>query len=160
MAKFKYKMQNILDIKLKLEDSAKNEFAQAAARVLEEEAKLQAIINRKREYEEEGSKLRKAKLRVMDIKNNTEALHILQLQIEEQEGVVELERAKQEKARIKLQIAMQERKTQEKLYENAFEEFKREINAQEGREVDELVSYTYGKKQTADKTVVSEAENG
>lgn len=160
MAKFKYRMQNVLDIKIKLEDSAKMEFAEAAARVVEEEERLQAIVRRKQEYEEEGSRLRENKLRVADIKSNTEALHILQLQIEEQTERLELAKAKQEKMRIKLQNAMQERKTQEKLYENAFEEFKRELNAQEGREVDELVSYTYGKRQAADRAVVSEAEDG
>ena len=41
---------------------------------------------------------------------------------------------------------MQERKTQEKLYENAFAEFMQEENAREGREVDELTSYKYGIK--------------
>ena len=41
---------------------------------------------------------------------------------------------------------MQERKTQEKLYENAFAEFMQEENAREGREVDELTSYKYGAK--------------
>ena len=151
MAKFKYRMQNILDIKIKLEDSAKMKFAEAAAKVLQEEELLQAIVRRKQEYEAEGSRLRENILSVAEIKNNTEALHILQLQIEEQTEQLELAKARQEKMRIKLQNAMQERKTQEKLYENAFEEFKRDLNAQEGREVDELVSYTYGKKQTADK---------
>lgn len=39
---------------------------------------------------------------------------------------------------------MQESKTQERLREKAFEEFMREENAREAREVDELVSYTHG----------------
>ena len=41
---------------------------------------------------------------------------------------------------------MQERKINEKLTENAFEVFIREENARESKEVDELVSYTYGQK--------------
>ena len=45
-----------------------------------------------------------------------------------------------------LQEAMQERKTQERLYENAFAEFIQEENAKEGREIDELTSYKYGRK--------------
>ena len=61
---------------------------------------------------------------------------------------LEVEKAKQiqEEKRLKLQNAMQERKTQEKLYENAFAEFIQEENAREGREIDELTSYKYGKK--------------
>ena len=41
---------------------------------------------------------------------------------------------------------MQERKTQEKLKENAFEDFKKELNAAESKEIDELVSYRFGRK--------------
>lgn len=37
----------------------------------------------------------------------------------------------------------QERKIYEKLREKAFEEFKQELNAQEKKEIDELVSFNY-----------------
>ena len=46
--------------------------------------------------------------------------------------------------RDKLQEAMQERKTHEKLKENAFEVFKQEVAASESKEIDELVSYRHG----------------
>ena len=52
-----------------------------------------------------------------------------------------------EEARYKLQVAMQESKTQEKLREKAFDEFMREENAREAKEIDELTSYTHGRKQ-------------
>ena len=41
---------------------------------------------------------------------------------------------------------MVERKTYEKLKEKAFEEFKIEVNAQEKKEIDELVSYKFTQK--------------
>ena len=41
---------------------------------------------------------------------------------------------------------MQESKTQEKLREKAFEQFVKEENKRESKEIDELVSYTYGRK--------------
>ena len=63
--------------------------------------------------------------------------------IEIQRDAVEAANMQLEKARIKLRTAMQESKTQEKLRERAFEEFIREENAREAKEVDELVSYTY-----------------
>ena len=44
MAKFRYRMQNILDVKEKLETQAKNEFAIAAAVVNEEEDKLKENV--------------------------------------------------------------------------------------------------------------------
>ena len=40
MAKFNYRMQGILNIKYKLEEQAKNEFAAANAALAEEEKKL------------------------------------------------------------------------------------------------------------------------
>ena len=46
-------------------------------------------------------------------------------------------------AQEKLNEAVRERKTYEKLRENAFDEFMQEINAEEGKAVDELVSYNY-----------------
>lgn len=146
MAKFKYRMQNILDIKQKLEEAAKMEFAEANARVLEEEEKLSALHGRRRAYEAEGKQLRKQQMHVPDIKNNIQALDILRGMIKAQ--ILEVEKAQriQEEKRLALQEAMQERKTQEKLYENAFAEFMQEENAREGREVDELTSYKYGKK--------------
>ena len=44
------------------------------------------------------------------------------------------------------QTNFKERKIHEKLKENSFEEFVREINAAESKEIDELVSYTYGER--------------
>ena len=44
----------------------------------------------------------------------------------------------------KLDNAMKERKTYEKLREKAFEQFKIEIEAQERKEIDELVSFRFG----------------
>ena len=146
MAKFKYRMQNILDIKQKLEESAKMEFGEANVRVMEEEERLSAIDEKKQAYEAEGSRLRSAKLQVADIKNNTRAISVLGDMKKEQESEVEKAKLVLEQKRVKLQIAMQERKTQEKLYENAFEEFVREENARESKEVDELTSYVYGKR--------------
>ena len=48
MAKFVYKMQNILNIKMRLETQAKTEFSQASARLDEEEDKLRSLILRRR----------------------------------------------------------------------------------------------------------------
>lgn len=146
MAKFKYRMQNILDVKRKLEDAAKLEFGQASAKVREEERKLENLNDRKNAYEAEGRKLRKEKLNVMDLRSNTEAISALKEMIVLQEAEVKKSKEFLEFKRVQLQNAMQERKTQDKLYENAFQEFMQEENARESKEVDELVSYVYGQR--------------
>lgn len=143
MAKFIYRMQSILDIKEKLEEQARNEFAAARMRLNEEEEKLALLKERKASYEEQGRELQKSGLNVLDILTNRDAIARMQEFIEIQMGAVEAANAQLEKARIKLRTAMQESKTQEKLRERAFEEFVREENAREAKEVDELVSYTY-----------------
>ena len=143
MAKFIYRMQSILDIKEKLEEQARNEFAAARMHLNEEEEKLALLKGRKSSYEEQGRELQKSGLNVLDILTNRNAITRMQEFIEIQRDAVEAANMQLEKARIKLRTAMQESKTQEKLRERAFEEFIREENAREAKEVDELVSYTY-----------------
>ncbi len=146
MAKFIYRMQSILDIKEKMEEQARMEFAAARMRLNEEEEKLQTLMQRKEAYEEKGRELRKDNLKVMEIMENREDIAAMEEFITLQK--IQLKRAEEqfEAARRKLQTAMQESKTQEKLKEKAFDEFVREENAREAKEVDELTSYTHGRK--------------
>ena len=146
MAKFIYRMQNILNLKLKLEEQQTMEFAAARKRLDEEEDKLHLLFRRKEGYEEEGRRLREDNLNVQDILDNRNALLQMDDYIAFQRIQVSKAEAKLEEERQKLQEAVQERKIQEKLRENAFEVFVREENARESKEVDELVSYTYGQK--------------
>lgn len=146
MAKFKYRMQSILEVKKKLEEQAKNEFAAARAALNEEEEKLEQLKQRKEAYEEEGRALREDTLNIMDIIENKEALLRMDEFIADQQLNVKRAEDRMEEARLALQNAMQESKTQEKLREKAFEQFMKDENARESKEIDELVSYTYGRK--------------
>ena len=146
MAKFRYRMQSILEIKKKLEEQAKNEFAAARAALNEEEDKLEQLKKRKEAYEDEGRALRENTLNIMDIIGNKEALLRMDEFIADQQLNVKRAQDRMEEARLALQTAMQESKTQEKLREKAFEQFVKEENARESKEIDELVSYTYGRK--------------
>ncbi len=107
---------------------------------------LHLLFRRKEGYEEEGRRLREDNLNVQNILDNRNALLQMDDYIAFQRIQVSKAEAKLEEERQKLQEAVQERKIQEKLRENAFEVFIREENARESKEVDELVSYTYGQK--------------
>lgn len=144
MAKFFYKMQNILDIKEKLETQARNDYAVANAALAEEEEKLDALEMRRARYEEELKRLYTDKLDVHKISQTAEAVELMKYHKRLQEVSVMKARKNAENARQKLQEAMQDRKTHEKLKENAFEAFKKEVAAGESKEVDELVSYRHG----------------
>lgn len=147
MSKFIYRMQNILNVKYKLEDQAKTEFMLANQMLREEEEKLQTLEKRKKGYEDAVRELLQNQLQVDRIRENQEAIVRMEEYIRAQ--IVRVEEAAKEveiKA-AKLTELMQERKAQEKLKEKAFETFLQEENARESKEIDELVSFTYGKKQ-------------
>ncbi len=144
MAKFFYKMQNILYIKRKFETQARIEFAIANAQLAEVEEKLDALERRRQQYENRLAELYTDKLDIKEIGETAEAVELMKYHKRLQEVNVMMARKKSEKAREKLQEAIQDRKTHEKLKENAFEVFKQEVAASESKEIDELVSYRHG----------------
>lgn len=143
MAKFTYKMQNILDIKYKLETQAKTSFSIAAANLNKEEEKLAKLHFRKQQYESEAKELVADKLDFQAIKVNRAAIENMKGAIRSQTLAVHVAQRNLESARKHLQEVMTERKTHEILKENAFEEFKKEIEKDESKAVDELVSFTH-----------------
>ncbi len=146
MAKFRYRMQSILDIKYQLETQAKMELGKAQMALNEEQEKLRRLIERKANYLEEGRRLRENAISVNDLRDNRNAVLIMddlivaqRIEVVKAEEVVEL-------ARQKLTEIMQERKMHEKLKEKALLEFLEEEKRAEAKVVDELTSYTYGQR--------------
>ncbi len=146
MAKFFYRMQNILDIKYKLEESAKQEYADARQRLTEEEDKLFRLRSRREDYVLEYNKSINGKLDFIKIEENSNAIDIMDDMIVMQLEMVRKRSKELEMARQKLNTVMQERKMHEKLKEKKFDEFIVELNAAENKEVDELISYKYSNK--------------
>ena len=147
MSKFIYRMQNILNIKYKLEDQAKTEYMLANQILREEEEKLQKLKDRKVSYEEEVRRLLKKNLQVERIKESQEAIVRMGEFIIEQMACVKEAQYQVDLKAEKWTELRKERKAQEKLKEKAFENFLQEENARESKEIDELVSFTYGRRQ-------------
>lgn len=147
MARFRYRLQNVLNIKLKLENQAKQEFSAAKLALDEEEEKLEVLLKRKSDYEKRARELLSGVLDVREIESNKSAILTMDSYIAAQRGQVAKAAGRLEAARGHMTVAMQERKTQETLRERAFEEFLREENRAESKAIDELTSYTYGQKQ-------------
>ena len=143
MAKFRFKLQSILDIKLKLESQAKIAYGQANAKLRKEEAALQMLITQRSMYEKRAVELVSGNSSIRDIKENRQSIDIMKSKIRAQMMVVHAAEKQVEAARLKLNEMMMERKTFEKLREHAFEEFKQEVAYEENQAVNELVSYTY-----------------
>jgi len=147
MAKFRYRMQNILDVKEKLETQARNEFAIAAAVVAEEEEKLAALNKRQEEYINHLKEIQQGNLDFQDIKDTTQAIESMKYHIGLQENVLAKAESVLEMRRVELANAMLEVKTHEKLKEKEFNQFKAEEAAKESKEIDELVSYRFGQSE-------------
>lgn len=145
MAKFVYKMQNVLDIKMKMEEQAKASYALRRMKLSEEEEKLASCRNRKLTYEEAYRKSEEGVLNIRELNYYRNAVEHMNGVIKNQMLAVHVAQKNLEEASKVLKNHMQERKTHEKLKEYAFDEFVRDLNAQENKEIDELVSYTYGK---------------
>lgn len=143
MAKFKYKMQNILDIKNKLETQEKTAFAIAVQKLRTEEERLKRIDNEIFEYEELIRRQSEGTINVQEWKRCNEALEYKKNERKQQLQQIKLAQKNVDIARGRLNKVMIERKTQEILKEKAFEEFVHEMNENEKKEVDELVSFTY-----------------
>ena len=146
MAKFRYSMQSILNIKTKMETQAKQEFSTAKYALDKEVEKLENLKKRKSDYEEEAHMLLQGTLKVRDIEDNKNAILMMDQYIAEQKRQVKKAQDELERAREKLAEVMKERKMHETLREKAFENFLQEENRQEGKSIDELTSYTYGQK--------------
>lgn len=137
-------MENILRIKLKLENQAKISYANTRSRLNTEEEKLLALEQKKASYEEEQRNLNNTRLSIIKLKELSQSIEIMKINIKEQKAVVNIAAQRLEVARIRLNDAMIERKTQEKLKEKAWHEYIKEFEAEEQKEIDELNSFNYG----------------
>lgn len=148
MARFRYSMQSILNIKLKMETQAKQEFSVAKTALDEEEERLEKLCDRKRGYERRGTELLSGTLNIREIGENQAAIRCMEDYIERQQMNVDMAEENLEKARQRLTMVQIERKTHETLKEKAFEAFLMEEKRLESKEIDQLTSYTYGQRRS------------
>ncbi len=148
MARFRYKMQNILSIKEKMETQAKQSFADAKRRLDAELETLEELLIKKREIEKHAVEVLQGDLDMHEIEDSQMARIIIDQKIAEQRTNISRAEIALENARSQLEEAVKERKTHEKLKEKQFDEFVREENRAESKTIDELTTYTYGQKVT------------
>lgn len=151
MAKFIYRMQSILDIKYKLEEQAKQQYMEVRIRLNEAQDMLDGLQKRKEEYFEAYRRLVSEKLDILEIENCKNAILILDEYIINQKNVVAAIEIELEQAAAAMKEAMKERKIHEKLKENQFESFLQELNREEAKEIDQLVSYQYNDRNTEEE---------
>lgn len=146
MAKFIYSMENVLNVKYKLEDQAKTAFSQAQMQVNEAKSELNRLVDRRRSYEQEKHRMMSGRLDVRRLNECENAIHTMEYYETQQKKKIAALEAVLDNASRKLKEAMMERKTHEKLKDNEFQAFLQELNAQEKKEIDELVSFQYNNR--------------
>ena len=146
VAKFVYKMENVLKVKEQIENTRKQEFALAQGKLTAEENKLQELKTRLRIYEQELREATSNKIDVNQLRRLGESIKVSREQIKAQLVQVEVAKKNLELAQQRLADAVKEIKIQDILKEKAFEEFKLEISAQEMKEIDEVVSFNYNNR--------------
>lgn len=129
-----------------METQEKQGFSAARSALDVEEERLEVLCDRKKDYEEEATRLRMGVLDRLELETNRTAILRMENYIEDQKEQVAVAERNLEAARERLTQVMKERKIHETLREKAFGIFLVEENRREGKEVDELTSYTYGKR--------------
>lgn len=143
MKKFIYPLQNVLNLKEKLESQEKILFQTAMSELRKEQEQLELLEHRKEGYEERLRESVSSRLDLLSVKKNKEAVEIIKDMILQQTGKVRLAERHAEVARKRLEEAMKERKTLEKLKEDAFSQYRKEYEKEEQKEIDELVNFRY-----------------
>lgn len=146
MSVFRFRMQSILDMKEKLEEQARNDFARAQKELSEEEEILSGLYARKEAYIEKGIRLRNQMIDVREILDNKKAIEHTEMLIEQQKLSVAVAQKKMDAATKQMMDARVQTKTYEKLREKEFASFMAEEAKKESKEIDELNSYRFGNK--------------
>lgn len=151
MARFIYRMQNILDIKYKLEEQAKQNYMEVRARLNAAEEELKHLEERRWQYMGTYKVLVSDRLDVLEIEQCKNAIILMEEYILNQQSVIRSIEQELEEAVRRMNEAMKDRKIHEKLKENQFELFKQELNREEEKEIDQLVSYQYNNRDSGEE---------
>ncbi|MCR4721079.1 MAG: flagellar export protein FliJ [Lachnospiraceae bacterium] len=143
MQKFKFKLEGVLSVKLRLEEQAKAAFASAMQSLNACEQRRDEAAKRVSAYEHRFEELISGVLNVTEINMCKEAIRIVREDLAEKENAVKRASNRVEMCRKNLTNAIMERKTLEKLKEKEFEEYIKEYNDEERKQIDELVSYRH-----------------
>ena len=137
--------KNILNIQYKLEEQAKTILGEANKRLLEEQSILTAFLNQKENYDIQYRESMTSYLDFQKINELRRAIEVMKSRIRTQMISVHVAEKNVDNARSKLQEIMIVRKSHEVLREKAMEEYRIEMNKEEVKEIDQLVSYKYTK---------------
>lgn len=132
MKKFKFRLQKVLDYRVKMEEQAYDRLQETIRKRIQQENKIRAM---KSEWRKAASQ---AGSRQLEENLRKEAyLAALQVQIDEMEEALPLYQQEEERARGVYLEARRARESLSKLREQALDGYKKEVEAENQKELDE-----------------------
>ena len=146
MPKFKFRLQSYYDVKIKLEDKAKQDYGLALVLLDRERKERMRLENERQSHLEQFRESLSGGVKPTEIQSINNYIEILKKHISMANERVKKARDLAEKRRIDLSEAMKQRKMIEKLHDNAKLRFIKESNRIEQRAIDEVVSYKFNNR--------------
>lgn len=143
MAKFKFRLQPLLNIKIQLEDSAKNELGKAVQKLEEEKEIGRSLLEHREKYINEFNEKASKTVRIDELRSYTMYISRLAKNIDDQNKNIKEASDSVDKYREELIKIVKERKILEKLREKKFNEYLIDMSKDEQKRMDEIVSYKY-----------------
>lgn len=140
MMKFNFRMERVLNYKETIENHKKNQYGTAQQNLNNEEKKLDDINQYKENLKNEKN-LSSIKTNAGNLAMYNNYINDITIEIKSQEKIVVEIKEKVEEAKEEMVHAVREKKIFEKLKENEYEKYLYEIQKQEEKEVDTIVSY-------------------
>lgn len=138
-------MQKVLKYRRDIEKQLKFEFLSINNQLSKERETLSQLNKKYYEYETLYKDSLKDNLNVMKINQNKRALEFMETKIKEQKEIIIKTEEVLEETRVKLEQAIKDRKMLDKLKEKEYEKYKVELRREEDKEIDEFVSFRYGR---------------
>ncbi|MFA5575804.1 MAG: flagellar export protein FliJ [Tissierellaceae bacterium] len=140
MARYKFKLDRVLNYKERIEDIKKAEYAEYNSLLMREEERLNYFNNYKEKLLTRKD-ISNESVTVASYKLHSDYIKDISNMIENQKATVEIAKKDLEKAEDELLVAMQEKKSFERLKEIKYDEYTEEEKRAEEKVIDSIVTF-------------------
>ena len=138
---FRFKLQRVLDLKLKQEDDKKNQIATLMQAIKTKEDELEALISEKKQKEFSLNDNRKRGISILEIRNINQYLLFLDKKINTLRFEISSLESNLNQKRLEYLELQKERKTFEKLKEKDYEKYLYNEKKEEEKMIDQIVTF-------------------
>ncbi|MCX7746998.1 MAG: flagellar export protein FliJ [Clostridia bacterium] len=149
--KFKFKLQPLLNVKIQIEDSLKNEFGKAMLKLEQEKERLSLLEYERKELIGTFNERSAQGVMVKELREYTAYISHMKEKMDLQKENINAAQRNVDKCREELIKASREREIIEKLKEKKYQEYLKEILKEEQKTNDEVVSYSYNNRIAGDE---------